>query len=637
MIRRIIILIIVIAATGLSALETGKIIDKPELNVSGNNAEDGVLISDKRIIPGFDIVKHDFNVSEPVFSLAQVNNNLYAGTGSKPCIINTETGDTLAEFSDGETVYLAESYKKRIIAAIAPSGLLIAADSKGIDTLKNFENMSINAMHQMDSKLYIAVGNRVFVYDGDEVRQLTALSDKNVTFIASDSDDNLLLGTEGNGRLLRGYERKEMLLSMKNSEIDFIHTYKNSIYVLVNQLQKDTDRFKSFFLKLDDHSVDTIIADNNYIISAAAGSKGIFLSRAETPEILYYDYSDVFSCGTLSSDYILSARRIGKHVYLTTGQPGNIYIVRDRVSKTEFDSRIISFNQPVYVNSMHPDYQGNIKFYMRTGNSPLPDSAWTDFLLVKPGSTEHLPAGQYMQYKALFAEGNASLNTMEFYYRTDNREPVIDSVKVFRPRLLPEYALSEGIFAMPVENTGLYPEYNVSIMKTNSKIIYIEWYSNDPDQDRLTSDIYLSDRRGKYLISENLETDYALLYTDMFEEGSYNIELYTDDSLSNPENPLTGHYRTELMIDNTPPRIYDVSYKMNTLTFKAEDALSFIDEAYYSVNGSQYEKAEPDDRIFDSRNESFTVRIPRGENSLLIMIYAVDIYGNIARYRKTVR
>ena len=637
MIRRIITLIMVVTAIGLSALETGKIIDRPQFNITGNNAENGVLISDKAIIPGFDIERHGFNVSEPVFSLTEFNNHLYAGTGSKPCIINTETGDTLAEFSEGETVYLTEVYKKRIIAAIAPSGLLIAADSKGIDTLKNFENMSINAMHQANNKLYIASGSKVFVYNGEEIKQLTALSDKNVTFIASDSDNNLLLGTEGNGRLLRGHERKEMLFSMKNSEIDFISSSKNSIYVLVNQLQEDTDKFKSFFLKIENHSVDTIIADNNYILSAAAGHKGIFLFRAETPEVLYYDYSDVFSCGTLSSDYILSAKRVGKHMYIATGQPGNIYIIRDRAVRTEFDSRIISFNQPVYINSVHPDYQGNIKFYMRTGNSPLPDSAWTDFMLVKPGKTEHLPGGQYIQYKALFAEVNASLNKMEFYYRADNRQPVIDSMKIYRPRLLPEYALSEGVFAIPVENTGLYPEYNVGIMKTNSKVVYIEWYVNDPDQDRLTSDLYLSDRRGKYLISKDLESGYALLYTDMFEEGNYDVELYTDDSLSNPGNFMTTGCRGTLMIDNTQPRIYDVNYKMNTLTFKAEDALSFIDEAYYSVNGSQYEKAEPEDRIFDSRNESFTVRVPKGKNDLLIMIYAVDVYGNIARYRKTIR
>ncbi|MDD3804403.1 MAG: hypothetical protein PHW02_08495, partial [bacterium] len=74
------------------------------------------------------------------------------------------------------------------------------------------------------------------------------------------------------------------------------------------------------------------------------------------------------------------------------------------------------------------------------------------------------------------------------------------------------------------------------------------------------------------------------------------------------------------------------------LVLTANDKVSKIDSAEYSVNGDVYRNALPSDGVFDSKSEKFEINIPREKNqSLSIVVRVYDASGNCAVLSKAVK
>lgn len=634
--------IILIAAIMISGLQSGKKLVMPSADSVSLKAEKGIMVSSNYVKPGFAVTQSDFLTNLPIFSYLEFNGKKLIGTGSVPMIIDINTSDTIAVFDEGETVFHLLPYDKNsFIAIIQPSGAVIRISDKQ-DTLTVFENKSINFAEVLNSKIHLAVENEMYVEDkGSFVKKYTA-NDRNISYIGM-SGGRYIIGTDGNSRILSFDGKKtDILYSGKKGEVDFATIKNGVLYALVNEVSGASDNmemFMSYLLRIENGMADTIYTADEMMLGGTERSNGIVFFKSLIPELVFYDFKNVFSCGLLNTQFIMRSGKSGQGTYIITAEPGKIYYVGGEKEEASYVSKVIDFNTPVVVNSIYPETEGKGRFYIRTGDTPAADSTWSDYMLVKPGMPENLPRARYAVIKYDFADKNGKFINASLFYRTDNREPVIDTIIAFYPRIVPDYSLNGTFDAVPVQNPDMYPEYTDNLYRTDQKIIFVKWDAHDPDNDILVYDVYLRDSYGRYPAQKGIRNNYALLFTDVFPEGQYNVEVEANDSLSNGNRMSTASkILGDVMIDNTAPVIEDAEFKMGILTFNAVDSGSFIEEAYYSINGGEFLPALPSDLLFDSNRETFDVKIDRKQNeAMLIMIYVLDAYGNMGKYRKVVK
>ena len=120
------------------------------------------------------------------------------------------------------------------------------------------------------------------------------------------------------------------------------------------------------------------------------------------------------------------------------------------------------------------------------------------------------------------------------------------------------------------------------------------------------------------------------------EDGRYEIRIIASDERSNsPATKLTGSRISDpIVVDNTGPviRKYAVekSGKAATLKLQITDELTVIGKLEYTVNSnSKWKSALPDDLVFDTTEESFTIlteELEPGEHILAVKIS--DDVGN---------
>ncbi len=623
-------------------MEIGKINNIPNNSKNEINIYNNMLISSEYAKQGFLVDSFSFYSNLPIFSIVKNKAGIFAGTGTEPYIINILKSDTIAKFSDGEIVYNMVSLKNNeILASIQPSSIIVKISKNKIDTIFNFEKQSINILKKVNNKIFLAVENKLYEYKNNKFDLITTIKDKNITFITS-INNTIYLGTEGEGKIVSIKKNKKHLIhSYKNSEIDFIYKKNNDYYFLINTLDKSKEDFNyhSFFIKYSDGIEDTIYKDNEMLLGGEMNSKGIFLFSSNN-NILFYDFNNLFNMGYVPSDYILRFKNIKNSIFITTGDPGKIYEIKNQYSDKAFISGVMDFSKRIIINSIYINSEEKGKLYLRLGNTVDIDTSWTDFMLINTNKNEEFSEYRFAQYKYVFKDNNDKLYSVDFYYKTKNHKPIIKDVKVFPPRILPDYMQNNNMFTYSLRNIDMYPEFkDQNLLKTDKKIIFVNWNAYDIDNDMLTYDVFLENRDGLYPVKRDFLDNHVLIYTDVFDEGVYNLKIIAYDSLSNSKNAMNSEFiKKRILIDNTPPEIMNVSFKLNHLYFTSHDKKSFINEIYYSINGSEFKEAKPIDDIFDSKTEEFNIEIKREKNEkLLIMIYAIDEYGNIGKYKKIVK
>ena len=89
------------------------------------------------------------------------------------------------------------------------------------------------------------------------------------------------------------------------------------------------------------------------------------------------------------------------------------------------------------------------------------------------------------------------------------------------------------------------------------------------------------------------------------------------------------------LIDNSPPEIiihkHEIQSDEINLQFSVADNNSILREVFYQLDGKSHKSIRPDDGLFDSTRENFTLNIDdlaSGGHSLLLE--AVDELGNSA-------
>jgi hypothetical protein len=183
------------------------------------------------------------------------------------------------------------------------------------------------------------------------------------------------------------------------------------------------------------------------------------------------------------------------------------------------------------------------------------------------------------------------------------------------------------------------------------------WGAHDDNGDDLTYSLYLraDGEHDWHLLKDNItEKAYSFDQT-LIPDGGYQLKVVASDSPShNPGEALTGDKISERFeIDTTPPVVANLKANQEPahcahapcpspahVTFDAEDPLSAVVRAEYSLDAGPWQYIEPVGGLSDARREHYDFTVPAsafegktGEQLITVRVY--DRHDNVGLAKTT--
>jgi hypothetical protein len=317
-------------------------------------------------------------------------------------------------------------------------------------------------------------------------------------------------------------------------------------------------------------------------------------------------------------------------VYLGTANPAKlIKLAKTFAPEGTYTSDLIDAGQPSNWGKLQIEADVpkgcKIKMASRSGNvKDVNDptfSSWTEPAEVTEPVQLQCPLGRFCQYKLVL--------------QTEDRRksPLVREIAVADtvPNLAPKL---ESVSA-----TRLSLEKSERIESADKKGVFkISYKAKDDNGDELIYKIdFRKIGREKWIeVESEIETDTFEWDGRTVEDGRYEIRVTASDERSNTTTTkLTGSRITEpVVVDNTGPVIKKHSIESDKesvlLKLQISDQLSAIGKVDYTVDSNaDWISAVPDDLVYDTTDEDFTIVIERldaGEH--IIAVRVSDDVGN---------
>ncbi|MCK5564622.1 MAG: hypothetical protein KAJ07_05205, partial [Planctomycetes bacterium] len=305
----------------------------------------------------------------------------------------------------------------------------------------------------------------------------------------------------------------------------------------------------------------------------------------------------------------------------TANPPRLIKLSASYEKKGRFTSSLIDAKQPARWGKLQLDAEvpNNCKIMLsaRSGNINDPNdpafSPWTTPVTITEATQLNCPNARFCQYKLIFANSNLS------------QTPVIREVAVAHvvPNLAPK------VLSVKTKRNGE--------KKTKTTITY---KVKDDNKDKLVYNIrFRKLGRTKWIeLKDDHEKTSFEWDTNTVADGRYEIMVTADDKRSNTNTTkLTGSRISDpFVIDNTPPAIIgeDVTIVNDKVLVSliVKDFLTVVGNLSYTIDSNDdWIATLPDDLVYDTTNENFTIIIDRlepGEHVIAVKI-ADDVKNTV--------
>lgn len=267
----------------------------------------------------------------------------------------------------------------------------------------------------------------------------------------------------------------------------------------------------------------------------------------------------------------------------------------------------------------------------RTGNVEQPVRGWSDWQPLSAGSVAS-PPGRFLQWKAVLHRDGA-LGSVGVNYLAVNAAPVVEDVVVvpgarLTPAPQPAGQVQTVNISLPsggsqgVSFDGGSPN---TITATKDKTaITARWAAHDDNGDDLVFSLYLrgdGEHVWRLLKDDITERQYSFDAT-LIPDGGYQMKVVASDTPSHtPADALKGEKISERFeVDTTPPVVTALKAAEETpcakspcaaqVTFDAEDAMSAVVKAEYSLDAGPWQYVEPVGALSDSPREHYDFTIP---------------------------
>jgi hypothetical protein len=337
-------------------------------------------------------------------------------------------------------------------------------------------------------------------------------------------------------------------------------------------------------------------------------------------------------------------------VYVATGNVGKVYRLGPELEpKGTFESEV--FDAGVFSRWGRLSWEGEVTggsrvgVQVRSGNLATPTqywSAWSKPVTHPDGDRVDSPPARFVQWRAtLEAAGSASpvLKAVWLAYLSKNRAPAITELELTPPNhkfpdpspLTPTKTLSLSALGSRPAATTATPPQAPRTMNPAKGFRGARWLAQDENEDDLiyTVEVRGVQEQGWKLLRKDLDQPYLSWDTAAFADGFYVLRVTASDERSNPGDGALAHRReTEpFRIDNTPPAIVGLAAAREgaklRVRFRAVDALSWIEDTEYAVDGGDWKQISPATGLFDGKELEYdfaTGEVQPGEHTVAVRV-----------------
>ena len=375
-------------------------------------------------------------------------------------------------------------------------------------------------------------------------------------------------------------------------------------------------------------------------------------------------YADI---GHLNAQQGLSMATIpgSQQVLIGSGNTGRLFLL-GATGAHEFASDVLDAGalSRYGLVEVEPGSSG-YELFTRTGNIEQPVRGWTDWQPVSNGAVAS-PAGRFLQWKAVLRPGGVVGSVGVNYLPVDTAPVIDDLVVVPGARLNPQNQISQPQtvnISFPSSDQGSVSfdtgaSSSIQAVKDRTAIT-VRWAAHDDDGDKLIYSLYLrGDGEAVWRLLKNKITDTAYSFdATLVPDGGYQVKVVASNAPSQtPGTALTGEKISDrFVIDTTPPAIAGLHATEETancaaapcpstfhVEFDADDTVSPIAHAEYSLDAGPWQFVAPVGTLSDSKHEHYDFRItspaaPGEPAEHLITVRAYDRYDNVGVAKTMIR
>jgi len=371
------------------------------------------------------------------------------------------------------------------------------------------------------------------------------------------------------------------------------------------------------------------------------------------------DFTDLVKASATQITAFASAP--GGGLYASSSNLGKIFVLgpgsepEGTYESDVFDARVFSLWGRATVRGVG---NANLEFYARSGNVDNPDRNWSHWTRVDlaSGAELKIPPARFVQWKAVLraATPGPLVDDVLLNYLPKNVAPEIDEITVqpgYRYQPIP-HVTGTG----PATSGPRFDPPPPAIRDHDS--IGIRWQAHDDNDDQLVYSVYYrGDGESRWLLlKSNLSDRYYSFDASLLPDGGYTVKVIASDAPSH--SPGEGLYAEKVSarfeVDGTAPAIESLTAAIENrqirVRFRATDSFSIIKRAEYSLDGGDWQFAEPVGQLSDAKREEydFRVAIPPAEvapapmvnnvaSDHVVVVRVYDRFDNLATAKTVIR
>jgi len=635
--------------------------------LSGGDLTGVAVSSDGAVRAGFTLANAPIPDASATFAAATLNDGSTLIGTSPSGRVYRASGDSVTLFADTNALAvtsIVQAKNGQIYAATIPDGKVFRLSQGKADvfaTLPDASHVWALAVDRAGTGLYAATGpeGKVFrIEAGGQSSVYFRSTETQLVSLAVADNGDVLAGSSGKGRLFRitGPGRASVLADLPGEEVKAIAIAKDgSVWAAANEYGEppeppkrsaaagrtpagpdkgpkpkpgkgqlwrfDREGRPERMMKHDDTHYMSLSLDEKGQPYVGTGAEGRVYTVDDAHVVTLVADTDERQVGAV-------AFHGGKGFVATSDPPVFHRIVGRGGPDAVWTSKVLDAGLRAKFGTLGWRSTGAVELSTRTGNTPAPDATWSGWSnpLAAAGAIGS-PQGRYVQVRARWSrDPNAVLSEVTIPFVTDNIRPVVTEVNAAMKGAPAKEPGKEAVQA----SGGELPKHDA--------VVKVTWKVDNPDADALRYRVAYR-REGQSLWRDALRTDEILTKAELdwdttaLPEGKYRVRIEASDEPANPDGQVQKHTLVSepVLVDNTPPRLENVTLAGRRLRARAIDGTSPIARVEIAVDGKlEWRPVAPADGIFDTLDEAIDADVSAavGPGSHIVVVRAFDAAGN---------
>jgi hypothetical protein len=349
---------------------------------------------------------------------------------------------------------------------------------------------------------------------------------------------------------------------------------------------------------------------------------------------------------------------------VATSNSGKVFRVGDAVAKNaSYTSEVFDAQRYSQWGRLEVRGTAGYELQVRSGNVASPLMGWSEWAKVTADGAVTVPAGRFVQWKAVLRAGG-QVGGVGLNYLMTNIAPVVDEIAAQPGARL---AASGGIsanttvqvaFPVATPTVAFVPDLGAGPLtaQKDKTAITVRWQAHDDNGDDLMFAVWYRGvgEANWRLLKDKISDKFYSFDSALLPDGQYEVRVVASDApVHTDADALTGDKVSDVFVVDTTPPVPGVLMAETAagspakihVRFEARDAVSPIAHAEYSVDAGPWQYLEPVGKVSDSLMEryDFLAAVPSvtypvtdaKEHVVAVRVY--DRYENVLAVKALVK